>query len=60
MGARSKNRVIVPARQAKKAGGIDSLKSISGLLKGLKIRALSPYVNVYGAQESILRNRFLQ
>ncbi len=30
----------VPARQAKKAGGIDSLESISGLLKGLQIRAL--------------------
>jgi hypothetical protein len=52
--------VIVPARQATKAGGIDSLKSIPGLHKGLKVRALSPSVNVYGAQESILRNRFLQ
>jgi hypothetical protein len=30
----------VPARQAKKADGIDSLESISGLLKCLKIRAL--------------------
>ncbi len=30
----------VPARQATKAGGIDSLELISGLLKGLQIRAL--------------------
>jgi hypothetical protein len=30
----------VPARQATKAGGIDSLESISGLLKCLQIRAL--------------------
>ncbi len=33
----SRNRVIVPARYA---SGIDSLESIPGLLKGLKIRAL--------------------
>jgi hypothetical protein len=31
--------VVVPARQATKAGGIDSLESILGLLKSLKIRA---------------------
>jgi hypothetical protein len=41
MGAResepSRTRFIVPACQA--AGGIDSLKSISGLLKCLQIRA---------------------
>jgi hypothetical protein len=28
--------VVVPARQATKAGGIDSLESIHGLLKNLK------------------------
>jgi hypothetical protein len=33
--------VIVPARQATKAGGIHSLESIPGLHKRLKIRALS-------------------
>ncbi len=30
----------VPGRQAKQAGGIDSLESIPGLLKRLVIRAL--------------------
>ena len=43
MGARSRasrNSVVVPARQATQAGGIDSLESIPGLLKSLKIRAL--------------------
>jgi hypothetical protein len=35
----SRNRVIVPARQAKLAGGIHSLESIPGLYKRLKIRA---------------------
>ncbi len=41
MGAReaSKNRVVVQARQATKAGGIDFLESILGLLKSLIIRA---------------------
>jgi hypothetical protein len=34
------NRVIVPARQASKAGGINSLESIPGVHKRLKIRAL--------------------
>jgi hypothetical protein len=34
------NRVVVPCRQATLAGGIDSLKSIPGLLKRLQIRAL--------------------
>jgi hypothetical protein len=33
------NRVVVPARQATWSGGIDSLESILGLLKCLKIRA---------------------
>jgi hypothetical protein len=33
----SRNRVVVPARQA--TGGIDSLKSIPGLLKSLKMTA---------------------
>jgi hypothetical protein len=37
MGAR--NRVIVPARQATLAGGTNSLESIPGLHKRLKIRA---------------------
>ncbi len=31
------NRVVVPARQATYAGGINSLESIPRLLKGLKI-----------------------
>jgi hypothetical protein len=35
-----RNRVIVPVRQATLAGRIDSLESIPGLLKSLKIRAL--------------------
>jgi hypothetical protein len=37
----SKNRVVAQARQATWAGGIDSLELILGLLKSLKIRALS-------------------
>ncbi len=43
MGARnrpSRNRIVVPARQATFAWGIYSLESILGLLKSLKIRAL--------------------
>ncbi len=35
-----RNRVIVPARQATKACGIDSLESIPTVLKRFKIRAL--------------------
>jgi hypothetical protein len=35
-----RNRIVVPARQATLAGGIDSLESILGLFKILKIRAL--------------------
>jgi hypothetical protein len=31
--------VVIPARQATQPGGIDSLESILGLLKSLKIRA---------------------
>jgi hypothetical protein len=31
------NRVVVPARQTTKVGGIDFLESIPGLLKSLKI-----------------------
>jgi hypothetical protein len=42
MGARiqapNRNRVVVPARQATPAGGIDSLELVPGLLKSLKIR----------------------
>ena len=33
----SRNRFVVPARQATEAGGIHSLESIPGLLKSLKI-----------------------
>ncbi len=33
----SRKRVLVPARQATEAGGIDSLESISGLHRSLKI-----------------------
>jgi hypothetical protein len=38
----SRNKVVIPARQATSTqpGGIDSLESILGLLKSLKIRAL--------------------
>jgi hypothetical protein len=36
---RSRNRVVVPARQATQPGGIGSLESILVLLKSLKIRA---------------------
>jgi hypothetical protein len=36
----SRNRVIVPARQATLAGGVHSLESILGVLKSLRIRAL--------------------
>jgi hypothetical protein len=35
------NRVIVPARQAALAGGIDFSESITGLIKRLQILALS-------------------
>ncbi len=35
----SRNRVVIPARQATSAGGINSLESISGFLKSLKIPA---------------------
>ncbi len=37
-------RLIVPARQATQAGGIDSLDSIPGLLTSLKILALYNFV----------------
>ncbi len=37
----SRNRVVVPARQATQLGGIGSLESILWLLKSLKIRALT-------------------
>jgi hypothetical protein len=36
-----KNRVVVPARQAAQSGGIDSMESIHGLLKSLKIQSLN-------------------
>ncbi len=36
----SRNRVVVPARQAMQPFGIGSLESILGILKSLKIRAL--------------------
>ncbi len=37
----SRNRIVVPARQATKAGRIDYMESILGLLKSLKILALT-------------------
>ena len=40
MGAKPSRNYVVPARQATQPGGIGSLKSILGLLKSLKIRAL--------------------
>jgi hypothetical protein len=44
MGSRnraSRNKVVVPARQATQPGGIGSLRSILRLLKSLKIRDLT-------------------
>ena len=41
MVGRDKNRVVVPARRAAWAGEVDSLESIPGLIKSLKIRAQS-------------------
>jgi hypothetical protein len=41
----SRNRVVVPARQATQPGGIGSLESILGLLKSLKIRAQGTGIN---------------
>ncbi len=38
--------VVVPARQAIQAGGINSLKSIPGLLKSLKIPSRSQLKNL--------------
>jgi hypothetical protein len=38
----SRNRVVVPARQATQPGGVGSLELILGLLKSLKIWALPP------------------
>jgi hypothetical protein len=40
LGIKYRNKVIVPARQARWAGGIHSLDSILGLHERLKIRAL--------------------
>ncbi len=40
-------RVVVPARQATKAGGVDSLESIPGLLKSLKIPSQARQVLSY-------------
>jgi hypothetical protein len=40
-------RVIVPARQATKAGGIHSLESVPGLHKCLKILAQDTYCRLY-------------
>ncbi len=51
MGAR--NRVIVPARQATKAGGIHSLESIPGLHKRLKIRAPISSSALHNAQFTV-------
>ncbi len=44
----SRNRVIVPARKATQPGTIGSLKSILGVLKSLKIRALEGWGAVDG------------
>jgi hypothetical protein len=38
------NRVVVPARQATYAAGTDSLESVLGLLKSLKILTSVPSV----------------
>jgi hypothetical protein len=52
----SRNRVVVPARpaQATYAGGIDSLKSVPGLLKSLKIPSQATQPGGIGSLESIL------
>jgi hypothetical protein len=45
----SRNRVVVPARQASQPSGISSLESILGLLKSLKIRAQVPAEEIVSA-----------
>ncbi len=47
----SRNRVFVPARQATKAGRIDSLKSIPGLLK-FKNSGFEPHSFVVPARQA--------
>ena len=51
---KSRNRVVVLARQATQPGGIGSLESILGLLKRSKIQALLNIVYNWSQQE---RNR---
>ncbi len=51
----SRNRVLVPARQATQPGGICSLKLILGPLKSLKIRALDS--NVWPAEQTSLDDK---
>jgi hypothetical protein len=48
MGARGTEQelVVVPVRQAVWAGGIDSVESISGLLKSLKIPSQANIVTI--------------
>ncbi len=48
----SRNRDVVPSRQATQSGGIRSLESIVGLLKSLKIRAQQ--CNFYHRFETVL------
>ncbi len=43
-GKQEKHGVVAPARQATKAGGIDFLESILGLLKSLQIRAPGSFI----------------
>jgi hypothetical protein len=47
----SRNRVVVPARQAPLPVGIGFLESILRLLKSLKIRALGSFCFVYPTDE---------
>jgi hypothetical protein len=46
--------LVVPARQVIKAGGIDSLESIPGLLKRLQIQAQTTLASGIGSLESFL------
>ncbi len=54
LGTEYRNRVIVPARQATKDGGIDSLQSSPGLHKRLKIRAQATKADGIDSLQSIL------
>jgi hypothetical protein len=52
------NRVVVPARQATQPGGIGFLESILGLLRSLKIRALSPETGIFYFRSCVVKTSF--